>query len=323
VTKNVLIGAGHRNLERGNSFEMELNGRKTRAILDLFDARGGKQALGFDLRCYTPDRGLGMSPLHLNQVPPTGFRDPAWLVDLMVEIHSEGAGPTVRGAFVINPDWGADVDVDVIKYGRVFSDALHANVPNIAVRTINSYGVMSEKRTGVGLQGYRLGVFRDTAQFAERTSRMIFEQGSHDHPTEHAAMIDPGFLAKQADAFLYGCAAWFDLQSPGWSTKPQPALTAAHFPQVAGGDRAWQELIEAGESVTLDGVLLTYDAKKMKARRAAVCRSAPSDSAGQTRGKLTIGEPVSCVFRCKAEGVNWRVTKYGTCIRASALTSVL
>ena len=224
---NVLIGAGHRNKQGGNQYEADMNGKKCRAIMDLFAKYGGKDHFGFDLRCYTPDNGLGWSPLDLNAVPVTGFQDKNWPVDLMVELHSEGGGGR-QGAFVIYPDWGDDVDVDVRDHGKVFVDALD-DATGMGYRTLaapGGVGVMSEKQTGVGLQGFRLGVFRDTAQFAQRTTRMIFEQGAHDVAEDLEVMSGPSYLHLQAVAFFDGIARFYDAIAPGWRDDAPPVEPA-------------------------------------------------------------------------------------------------
>lgn len=228
--KNVLIGAGHRNKQSGNQYEAAMNGRKCRAIMDLFAAQGGKDHFGFDLRCYTPDNGLGWSPLDLNEVPVTGFQDKNWPVDLMVELHSEGSGR--QGAFVIFPDWSPDVDVDVRRHGKVFVDALD-EATGMGYRVLpapGGVGLMSEKQTGVGLQGYRLGVFRDTAQFKARTSRMIFEQGAHDVAEDLEVMNGPSYLHLQAVAFMDGVSRFFAALAP---TTPEPEPVKEYADPVA------------------------------------------------------------------------------------------
>lgn len=265
--KKVLIGAGHRHTlgEAGNAFEAETNGKKVRAILDLYDANGGTAHHGFELRTYTPDRGLGMFPGYLNHAPVSGFKSD-WIPDLMVELHSEGVGDTgVAGAFVINPDWPnvGDIDHDIINHGGVFPRLLtERSGGKIKLRPALTYasytaskaGLMSERQTGVAISlGARLGVFRDTARFKATTSRTIFEQGAHSNPAERAYMQTQEFLTVQANAFLDAVGLFFDAVSPGWK-KPAPTYTdplelpPEMFPLIATVEalkdvvpRAWAE----------------------------------------------------------------------------------
>lgn len=326
--KHVLIGAGHRHTEGevGNQYEAVMNGHKVRAILDLFDGAGGKNKYGFDVRSYTPNRGEGMFPGYLNQAPVSGFQDPNWPVDLMIELHSEGGGGA-EGAFVIFPDWAGDRDIDTFNYGIVFPQTL-AQAVGFGLRQLTSPGkpgVMSEKQTGVYIQfRARLGVFRDTARFNERTTRMIFEQGAHDNPRDRQIMDSPGFLRKQAGAFLEAVGLFLDKESPGWHTSSAPVYTGSEFKIKAEAaiGLTWEEILEAQDSICVAGTNFTFEARKMRARRAAVCRTDTSDDAGQTRKKLAIGETVSVVFKGVVDGKGWRVSKYGTCIRSSALALI-
>jgi hypothetical protein len=240
---NVVIGAGHRNNQGGNVYEADMNGKKCRAIMDLFAKLGGKAHFGFDLRCYTPDNGLGWSSLDLNEVPVTAFQDPEYPVDLMVELHSEGSGR--QGAFVIYPDWGDDVDVDIRDHGKLFVDALD-EATGMGYRTLpepGGVGLMSEKQTGVAISyKARLGVFRDTEQFNVRTSRTIFEQGAHDVVEDLEVMNGPSYLHLQAVAFFDGVARFFDATAPGWFVKPVEYVAPAKVPFALGVDLGWQNM---------------------------------------------------------------------------------
>jgi len=326
--KNVLIGAGHRHTEGevGNPYEAAMNGHKVRAILDLFDGTGGKNKYGFDIRSYTPNRGEGMFVGYLNQAPVSGFQDPNWPVDLMIELHSEGGGGA-EGCFVIFPDWSGDRDVDTFNHGIVFPQIL-ANEVGFGLRQLSSPGkpgVMSEKQTGVYIQFQaRLGVFRDTAPFNEKTTRMIFEQGAHDNAHDRQIMDSTGYLQRQAEAFLTSIGLFFDAITPGWHATKQPTYIGSQFKVKAekATGLTWDEILHAQDPIKVDGTTFNFEAKKMKARRAAVCRADTSDSAGQTRKKLSLGENVNVVFKGTVDGVGWRITKYGTCLRSSALSNL-
>jgi hypothetical protein len=84
-------------------------------------------------------------------------------------------------------------------------------------------------------------------------------------------------------------------------------------------------VVAQGDDIEVGGIALEYEAKRTTAKRDAVVRNWPSDKAQQTRGKLKMEpepERVNVVFKCKNEGANWRITKYGSAIRASALEVV-
>jgi hypothetical protein len=50
---------------------------------------------------------------------------------------------------------------------------------------------MSEKATGVGISGFRLGIFLRTAAVASTTTRLIIEHGAHTNPQDLAILQDP------------------------------------------------------------------------------------------------------------------------------------
>jgi len=325
--KNVLIGAGHRNKQGGNQYEADMNGKKCRAIMDQFVAWGGVTKFGYDMRCYTPDNGLGWSSLDLNEVPVTGFQDPAWPVDLMVELHSEGGGGR-QGAFVIYPDWGSDVDVDVRDHGKVFVDTLDEET-GMGYRTLpapGGVGLMSEKQTGVGLQGFRLGVFRDTEQFRARTTRLIFEQGAHDAAEDRAVMDSPVFLNNQAVAFFNGVDRFFDAIAPGWKEieevpPPKPAYTdPVDVPWALGKDLGWQKL---------NGIPVYSFVAQGVARKRVIKRAWASDDAPQSGEAYPVGTEIVLAgyFRVPdplkdpKDWVQWYLDSDGNRIRFSSVAT--
>lgn len=195
---HIAIGAGHRHTlgEKGNPYEADLNGRKVKAFCDLMD-----RSSGFGVRCYTPNEGLGLYPGYLNQAAAEAVKwdQNGWTVDVFVECHSEGTAPSVRGAFVIYPDSGDDVDEDVKAMGTRMTQAVINRIPDIPLRTgLDIAGCMSEKETGVGAKGFRLGVFRDTAPLAPHCSRFLFEAGAHSNAKDRAVMEKPGFVERHA-----------------------------------------------------------------------------------------------------------------------------
>ena len=100
---HVAVGAGHRNAQGGDPFETALNGRVCAAVVDL-----ARRSAGFEIRCYTPEDGLGVHPGAVDEAPrwvATAW-DPEWTVDVFHEIHAQ-AVPTrlaERGIFLIYPD---------------------------------------------------------------------------------------------------------------------------------------------------------------------------------------------------------------------------
>ena len=65
---------------------------------------------------------------------------------------------------------------------------------------------MSERQTGVGGQGYRLGVFRDTASLISTSCRFILEAGAHSNAQDKAIMESYDFLSNHAYGLVEGIA---------------------------------------------------------------------------------------------------------------------
>jgi hypothetical protein len=190
----VALTAGHRNADGGNPVEIELTGKLTKAYADAF------RALGADVRVVTPDDGLGMFPGGLQDAARVvvEWARAGWVADLYLEPHTE-AGP--RGVFGIYPDWGSDIDVDARE--RVIPAMVRAisDVSGIPIRRIGDrLGVMSERQTGVGAQGYRLGIFLVTEPIRATTTRLIVEHGAHTQTDDLAILRQPGMIERIAAA---------------------------------------------------------------------------------------------------------------------------
>lgn len=245
----VAIGAGHRHTlgEQGNAYERHMNGRKVGAILNLYRQTPAYQEWA-EIKSYTPQDGAGLFPGYLNQAPKSLVIDSGWRPDVMVELHSQGVGNVnERGGFVIFPDWSPDIDRDVKELGHLFAHSLKDRT-GIPVGSYFAPGVMSERQTGVGLQGYRLGVFRDTVAARSWCTRMIFEQGAHTSPADRAIMDGKLFLNAQALAFWdalgkFALAAKLPFTAPGEAVKPMEIPKGGKVGDVlAFGNASWKRV---------------------------------------------------------------------------------
>lgn len=222
----VAIGAGHRHtvdLNRipvdcggGNCFEFRKNGLVTFEFFQML-----KQG-GYDVRCYTPGQGLGLYPGNYNDAAASimDWVRAGWVPDVFLEFHSEGTAAGVRGSFVIYPDNGNDVDSLIRDHGSEFAKA----VEKTTGLPVTGDGTMSEQKTGVGLEGYRLGVFAATAELAESTTRFIFEIGTHSDPDDTAIMSTPDFPKKAADGTYRAFVNMFPFGVP--VPLPPPVIVA-------------------------------------------------------------------------------------------------
>src|SRR5690606_1417835 len=100
-------------------------------------------------------------------------------VDLYWECHTEGTGnPSNRGSFGVTPYWPrdnpTDRDRDAERIAAELARRLEAAV-GLPVKQTNviAPGVMAEYQSGVGAQGFRLGVFANTEAAKMHMTRII------------------------------------------------------------------------------------------------------------------------------------------------------
>jgi N-acetylmuramoyl-L-alanine amidase len=190
----IALAAGHHNSDGGSQVEAAITGP-----LCHFYAMAFRET-GCDVRVITPDDGLGQYPGGLQDVAAkvVEWANAGWVADLFLECHTQGLGDTsVRGCFAIYPDWGGDTDIAVrdglgLRMVKAISGA--TGIP------VWSRGVMSEKSTGVGISGFRLGIFLRTAPIAAKTTRLIVEHGAHTNPQDLTLLQSPPIQQKIAQA---------------------------------------------------------------------------------------------------------------------------
>lgn len=183
------ISAGHHNLDGGNPVEYGLTGQLTASLAGIAKVQNN------DVAVITPNNGLGKYNGSVydvaHQVVDLDYTKP---VDFYIEWHTN-AGP--RGVFCVYPDWGSDVDTDVRdKLGPEIAKAI-SNATGIP---IYNNGIMSEKQTDVGGQGYRLGIFSATAGMKDHLTRILIECGAHTQPQDLAILQSSGTFNKIATA---------------------------------------------------------------------------------------------------------------------------
>jgi hypothetical protein len=242
----IALGAGHRNATGGNPFEAELNGRVCHAIVDL-----ARFSEGFDVRCYTPDDGLGLHSGTVDEGPRevATIWDPAWPVDLLHEVHAQAVPdrPDLRGVFVIHPDGAGlaseylnpdEVDADIAAHGATMARIIAA-ATGLPVGGPGEHGVISERQTLIGAQGRRLRVFAATATPAmiEHCSRFISEVGCHTNPLDKAIMDQPEFPSRQANGMLQAYASLAIVQL-GWT---YPYRIAGDIGRRSSPNEGWRQ----------------------------------------------------------------------------------
>jgi hypothetical protein len=206
MAPRIAVSAGHHNTDGGSAVEVRQTGQLAHELL------AACRALGMEAISLTPQEGLGMDTVGLQAVARrVTTLDP--LPDIFLECHTEGGGGT--GVFAIYPDWPAasDTDADV-------RDDLGPRIAGAVVAATGlglgagGDGVMSERQTGVGATGSRLGVFAATAPVKGSVTRLIVEYGAHDKQPDLAIASAPGFAADCAAATAGAIAAWLDWTPP-------------------------------------------------------------------------------------------------------------
>lgn len=290
----IALAAGHHNTTGGNAYEYDTTGLLTPRIATAL------RAVGCDVRVITPDGpdadsdpGDGEFPGALDTAAATAvaWARAGWVPDAYLEVHTEGVNdPGVRGVFGIYPDWGGDLDTDA-------RDKLIPLVVDKVCKAVGfpkrGDGTMSEKRTGVGLDGYRLGVFRVTEPIKADCTRIIVEYGAHSNPVEAKAQRTEAFLSGAARATAEAVAEFFGLAVPPTQTvredQPTPAPMADRYrdpitghtvaPEVrslydwlgglAGAGRPRKPLVLYSDGVLrqlFDNLVIEYDPKSKQAR---------------------------------------------------------
>lgn len=223
ATHKYILSAGHRNTDRGGA-KNEINWTypATVALKEAIEARGGKAWIvqehdGDDDPTFSHGRGLQavarrclelaeeLGPfdayisMHYNGGPSPGFH----------AIHAHGAGDTKE----MNP-------LDVKLCEAIVDRVRATNTVDLISWTSHCAGVMSERETGVGGQGFRLGEMVGTLGFRDTTARVIVEAGSIDVPRERAYIDDPQWVRNvYCEAIVDGLE---DVFGKFKETKPEP-----------------------------------------------------------------------------------------------------
>lgn len=224
MAPRIALASGHHNASGGDAFERQQTGPLCSAV-----ARHCR-ALGMEVRCVQPDDGMGYITGSLDAVGNTVVKwaDEGWEADIFLECHTEGGGG--RGAFAIYPDWAPDVDEAVRDTLGPLAARAVATATGLALGA-GGDGVMSERQTGVGGQGFRLGIFRTTAPL-QSTRRLIIEYGAHDKQPDLGIATSPGFADKCGQATAEAFADYLGWGGPLAKTG---SIYAAHRALWNGG----------------------------------------------------------------------------------------
>jgi hypothetical protein len=236
---HLALSYGLINTSGGDALEKEQTPLIGTAVRDACRARG------LEVRVVQDERGAGLS---LDGVAQTvvDWHQAGWPVDLYLEVHTEGGGR--GGVFGIYPDWDGDYDADAERIARDAATRISAAVPGLGVR---GGGAMSERNTGVGGQGFRLGIFRVTEPLKATSTRLIIEYGAHDIDSDYRAVMAniPGCANATAEAFASeALRLGYQVGNPAPVPQPVPVPPIPPAP----------DLMDFGHGIVLLGGFLAY-----------------------------------------------------------------
>jgi hypothetical protein len=265
-----VLSAGHRNTNRGGaSGEIEWTYPSCIALKKAIEARGGQAVI------VQEEDGDGDPSFFKNGGLQEAARTCQDLADsndpFNAYISSHYNGGASPGFHAIFPDGKSGTgdskadnpkDVDLC---RAIRDRVKAtNSVAMLSWTADSPGVMSERETGVGAQGFRLGEFVGTIGIRSTTARVVIEAGSIDVARERAFINDKDWVRNvYAEAVVDALEEVFgafprskaELSDEFVAPKPRPALTQyrdrdeVSIPAAINDDNRWYFWI--GQEVTV------------------------------------------------------------------------
>lgn len=250
----VVYAAGHHNTAGGNAAEIQAMGPLTGEMYRQF-----LPYAGFTQVVMTPDGpdadgdpGDGTYAGSYNDIARAvvALDQSGQTVEYFWENHNEGAEASARGLFVIAPWWDSanDHDYDVRdRLGPLIGRHVSA-ATGLPLRTTGTYapGIMLETETGVGGQGYRLGMFANSASIKDHCTRFIIEFGNRQSSLDAALMHQPTFNAQAAHAVVAALAEYAGVPL-GEVPAPAPVerRTFAEVPfYLVWGFKGYWELLE-------------------------------------------------------------------------------
>jgi hypothetical protein len=186
ATHRFILSAGHRNTNRGGAYrEGDWTYPSVVALKREIEKRGGKAWI------VSEEDGDRDPSFYLNG----GLQQAAAKCVALAKLHGPfdayisshyDSSPGFHAIFPDAPTGGVDVKANNpldVRLCRAMRDRVKATgtVP-MKSWTRDSPGVMSERETGVGSKGYRLGEFYGTLGFRDRTARVIIEASGTGDP---------------------------------------------------------------------------------------------------------------------------------------------
>lgn len=205
----ILLVQGHRNTSGGNPAEIAITPLAARAIQRALNAAGHTA----DMLQNTNNWFAGSLDAVGREIVRRHNGNP---YDIMLDIHFEGDANNTRGVFAIVPDGdglhsyspysGTDsmeTNTLDLRYAEAIAQAV-SETTGLPIRRagVVKPGVMSEKQTYVGGNGYRLAMFGYTAQVRHRMVRLVLELGNIRGDAD--IIQSPGFYDRAAQGVVNG-----------------------------------------------------------------------------------------------------------------------
>ena len=207
----ILIVQGHRNTSGGNPAESAITPLAARAIekelirvghsVDMLQNTNNWFSGSLDAVGREVIRRFNLAPY-----------------DLMLDIHFEGDANNTRGMFAIVPDGdglttftkytGTDAiasnTLDMQYAGAISAAVAESSGLRLRQSGVVKPGVMSERQTGVGGNGFRLAMFGYTANLRNTMARLVLELGNIRGDAD--VIYQPGFYERVAKGVAEGIA---------------------------------------------------------------------------------------------------------------------
>jgi hypothetical protein len=303
ATHRYILSGGHRNENRGGArHEIDWTYPSVVALKAEIEARGGKAWIVHEHdgdSDPTFSRGRGLQNVARRCVE---LAQQLGGVDAYISSHYNGGGsPGFHAIFPDGwsaPDRKADNPLDV-RLCRRMRDAVKAtNTVRMLGWTADSPGVMSERETHVGSQGFRLGEFVGTLGFRDTTARVIIEAGSID-TWESSFIQNPAWVRNTYAVAIVDALEDVFGEFAGETTAPVPEKPATVYAKPAPAP--WAAPLRDGSktSVTLpDGTTWFVVNNLYRAKRDTPRRQYAIESGAE------VGEPVpsGSVFMIDAVG---------------------
>ena len=243
ATHRYIISSGHRNTDRGGAHrEAEWTYPISVKLKNAIHRRGGKAWIiqeedGDSDPSFCVGRGLqNAARLCVDLANAVGG------VDAYISMHYEG-GPA-GGFFGIFPDARSGVDIGSNntmdrRLCRIFAKHVEKTGMPKRLAGVVEPGVMSERQTGVGGQGWRLGEFVGTLGFRTTTARVILEAGNYGTIADRNRIWNDAWQDRYVEALVDGLEEEYGKFSGKPTPAPKPEPTTPYVPgaSVAATDR--------------------------------------------------------------------------------------